>query len=70
MVVAGQIPRSFKVQYLMNEVKDQVDFFYADKHERFPQIGTSIFDGHDKIYHIVSQVVKFLEKGFYGVFRV
>ena len=35
------------LQYLKKEVSGDVDFLLADKHERFLQIDTMIFDGDD-----------------------
>ena len=34
------------LQYLKKEVRDNVDFLHAEKHESFLQIDTMIFDGH------------------------
>ena len=40
----------FLLQYLKKEVRDKVDFVHADKHERFLQIDTMIFDGDDQAF--------------------
>ena len=46
----AQITQSSKFviswKYLKKEVNDEVDFLHADKHERFLQINTMIFDGN------------------------
>ena len=34
----NQIAGFLKVQYLTNEVRDETDFLYADKHLRFARI--------------------------------
>ena len=35
------------LQYLKNEVKDEVDLLYADKRQSFLQGDTITIDGHD-----------------------
>ena len=34
---------AMSLQYLKKEVRDEVDFLHADKHQRFLQIDTRIF---------------------------
>ena len=36
------------LQYLKNEVRDEVDFFHTDKHQSFLQGDTIMMDGHDQ----------------------
>ena len=49
----------FFLQYLKKEVRDKADFVHADKHERFLQIDTMIFDGDDQAFQS-SQNSKFV----------
>ena len=37
---------ALSLQYIQKEVSDEIDFLHVDKHERFLQINTMIFDGH------------------------
>ena len=41
---------AISLQYLKKEVSDEVDFLHADKHERFLQIDTKIFDGDGQAF--------------------
>ena len=36
---------AISLQYLKREVRDEIDFLHADKHESFLQIDVMIFDG-------------------------
>ena len=51
MVKHSQISPNSKfamsLQYLKKEVRDEVEFLHADKHQSFLQSGTIITDGHD-----------------------
>ena len=38
------------LQYLKKEVRDEVDFLHADKHQSFLQGDTIIIDGHDQAF--------------------
>ena len=39
---------AMSLQYLKKEVRDEVDFLHADKHQSFLQGDTIIIDGHDQ----------------------
>ena len=41
---------AISLQYIKEEVSDDVDFLYADQHESFLQIDTMIFDGDGQIF--------------------
>ena len=41
---------AISLQYLKEEVSDDVVFLYADQHESFLQIDTMIFDGDGQIF--------------------
>ena len=51
MVKHSQISQNSKfamsLQYLKKEVRDEVEFLHADKHQSFLQGDTIITDGHD-----------------------
>ena len=40
---------AISLQYPKKEVSDEIDFLHADKHERFLQIYTMIFDWDDQV---------------------
>ena len=42
------------LQYLKKEVRDEVDFLHADKHQSFLQGDTVIIDVHDQAFRNVS----------------
>ena len=51
------MPKVFKIasfqylfQYLKKDVRDEVDFLPADKHQSFLQVDTIIFDGHGQAH--------------------
>ena len=41
---------TMSLQYFKREVRDKVDFLYADKHQSFLQGDTIITDGHDQAF--------------------
>ena len=41
---------AMSLQYLKKEVRDEVDFLHADKHQSFLQGNTIIIDGHDSAF--------------------
>ena len=41
---------AMSVQYLTKEVRDEVDFFHADKHQTVLQGDTIITDSHDQAF--------------------
>ena len=41
---------AISLQYLKTEVRDKVDFVHANKHERFLQIDTMVFDGDGQVF--------------------
>ena len=41
---------AISLQYLKNEVSDEVDFLHAENHKSFLQINTMIFDGDGQAF--------------------
>ena len=41
---------AISLQYTRKEVRDEIDFLHADKHESFLQIDTMIFNGNGQTF--------------------